>query len=921
MRVLLLRPVPGNERFGLGPFFRIEPLGMEYIAAALEARGHDVTLVDLRFGRPVEHYLKARPGLVGIAAMHALETENVLDLVARIRRASPQVPLVIGGHTAAAYPAPFVNAAIDAIVLDDGERAVPRLVDALDRDRPWSSVPGVAIRGADGAWVRTPADDDVFELDDVPSPARRHVDRWRRQYACLAHRPTWLIETARGCPYRCSFCSIWQLHARSVRERSIGSVCDDFERVGDDVFVADDLFWYHPSRSLELAHALRKRGIRKKWVLVQSRVDTVARHPELLEAWRPIAREFDIFFGLEAASDDGLKGLVKDATVGQTEQAIEVARGLGYGVTGNFVIDPAWQEPDFERLWDFVDRHGLHQAGFTILTPLPGTAYFEEMRPRLGARKWAHFDMHHLLWEPALGAAAVFRALLRDLAPLRAQPGWPQERLAVAAAGRAAQRDVPDESAVAHAADDGPAALRGGIRSRQPVGVRRRYTAVSRSAGAAVGRGQVMNLPDKDSSVMRRRDFARLIALGGSAALVPRNVFAVPPLAATPQLPDERFWRTVRDQFLMPPDLAVMNAANLCPSPAPVLEAVYRNTKDIDADPSFDNRQKMAAGKEETRRLVAAWLRVTPEEIVLTRNTSEANNLVSSGLDLKSGDEVVIFSDNHPSNNDAWKTKSKRFGYSVSVIEQPNPHPGADFYVEAFTRAITPRTRVLAFSHQTSTVGDVLPARELSRLARERGILTLIDGASAIGFMDLDLGAIQPDFYTGSAHKWPCGPKEVGVLYLNERAQRALHPSIISAYPGAVGSSRTFEAMGQRDEPAIIGFGEAIKFQNGIGLKAIEARGRALAQALIAGLGRIDGVHLWTHPDPSRSGTIVTFRPGNLDVRKLAAALYQKDRIGCATRTGQDRPGIRLSPHIYNTMAEIDRAVSAVATYMRQGVS
>src|SRR3954469_4387581 len=73
MRVLLLRPVPGNERFGLGPFFRIEPLGMEYIAAALEARGHDVTLIDLRFGRPVEHYLKARPGLVGIAAMHALE--------------------------------------------------------------------------------------------------------------------------------------------------------------------------------------------------------------------------------------------------------------------------------------------------------------------------------------------------------------------------------------------------------------------------------------------------------------------------------------------------------------------------------------------------------------------------------------------------------------------------------------------------------------------------------------------------------------------------------------------------------------------------------------------------------------------------------------------------------------------------------
>src|ERR1700736_3071135 len=98
MHVLLLRPVPGNERFGLGPFFRIEPLGMEYIAAALEARGHRVTLADLRFTRRVESYLAERPGLVGIAAMHALETDNVLDLVARVRTVAPDVPLIVRRH-------------------------------------------------------------------------------------------------------------------------------------------------------------------------------------------------------------------------------------------------------------------------------------------------------------------------------------------------------------------------------------------------------------------------------------------------------------------------------------------------------------------------------------------------------------------------------------------------------------------------------------------------------------------------------------------------------------------------------------------------------------------------------------------------------------------------------------------------------
>jgi hopanoid C-3 methylase len=416
MRVLLLRPVPANERFGLGPFFRIEPLGMEYIAAALEARGHDVTLADLRFTSPIERCLDRRPDVIGIAAMHALETDNVLDLVARIRAVAPGIPVIIGGHTAAAYPAPFaraavgaaVDAVVDAIVLDDGERAVPRIVDALDRHEPLSSVPGLAIPGPDGVWIRTAPDGDPFDLDAVPRPARRHVAAWRRKYACLAHRPTWLVETARGCPFRCSFCSIWQLHARTVRERSIASVCDDFAAVGDDVFVADDLFWHHPSRSLELARALRARGIRKSWVLVQSRVDTVARHPELLEAWRPVARDFDVFFGLEAATDDGLEGLGKDATVTQTVDAIEIARALRYGVTGNFVIDPAWEQADFERLWSFVDRHRLHQAGFTILTPLPGTAYFDAMRPRLGARKWADFDMHHLLWEPALGPQRFF---------------------------------------------------------------------------------------------------------------------------------------------------------------------------------------------------------------------------------------------------------------------------------------------------------------------------------------------------------------------------------------------------------------------------------------------------------------------------------------------------------------------------------
>src|SRR3954465_5156084 len=120
MRVLLLRPVPHNERFGLGPFFRIEPLGMEYIAAALEARGDRVRLADLRFsGSLASEIRQGRPDLVGIAAMHALETDEVLELASRVRHAAPSATIVVGGHTAAAYPGPFVTGDIDAVVLDD----------------------------------------------------------------------------------------------------------------------------------------------------------------------------------------------------------------------------------------------------------------------------------------------------------------------------------------------------------------------------------------------------------------------------------------------------------------------------------------------------------------------------------------------------------------------------------------------------------------------------------------------------------------------------------------------------------------------------------------------------------------------------------------------------------------------------------
>ncbi len=427
------------------------------------------------------------------------------------------------------------------------------------------------------------------------------------------------------------------------------------------------------------------------------------------------------------------------------------------------------------------------------------------------------------------------------------------------------------------------------------------------------------------SSPVSRRNFARLFALGGSAALFSDPAWAQQapaggPLAIGGTSAGETFWTSVRAQFVVPPELAVMNAANLCPASRTALETLQRETQSVDRDPSPNNRARLYPEKENTRKALAEFLRVTPDEIIITRNTSESNNLVSNGLDLKAGDEVIVHGDNHPSNLNAWREKGRRFGFTVVTVEQKNPHPGHDYYADAFTRAITPRTKVLCFTHLSSTVGDLMPAKELCRIARERGVLTLVDGAQSFGLLDVNLGDMQPDFYSGSAHKWPCGARECGVLFVNRTAQARLWPSIYSAYPGAVGFSRTFEGFGQRDEATMIALRAALAFQDKVGRAAIEERGRQLATQLVAGLGKLPGVKVWTSPSPELRAAVVSFLPGTLDANKLATALYEKDKIGITTRGGQDRAGIRVSPHFYNSPTEVDRLLAALGGYLKTGV-
>ena len=406
MRILLLRPYPESAQFGLSPFFQTEPLGLMYLAAALRLAGHSVLLADMRFERRgIAKILRdCQPDLAAISCLHILEAPESLRLADQIKAHNPKIFVAIGGHAISAYPkAVDLNRSVDAICIGEGETLLPALCDAIANGRPLEALPSLLLPKGDGRFQATGVQAGRFlDLAHMPLPDRSVVARYQKRYACLNYMPMWTMETARGCSYRCNFCSVWQLYKRTYRCHAPEQVRADFEATGRNLFMVDDLFWADRQRSEELGHTLLRSRERKNLLLVQTRADLVTENADLLKLWRPLAKAFDIFFGLESHTSPGLNSLVKDADINKTIEAVRIARELGFGVTGNFIIDPDFTEADFQGLWDFLDEHQLYRVGFTILTPLPGTYYFEKSKKKIDVFDWSHYDLHHLLWQPRL---------------------------------------------------------------------------------------------------------------------------------------------------------------------------------------------------------------------------------------------------------------------------------------------------------------------------------------------------------------------------------------------------------------------------------------------------------------------------------------------------------------------------------------
>jgi len=412
MRFLLIQPGErGNFRHSLG---MIEPLGLEMVGAAL-ARGHEVELLDMRLSNMKELVRRIedlKPQGCGISSTFTVDYNRSIRIAEVIKGINPDIFVFIGGHHPSLQPEDFHHPSIDAIVIGEGEETVGEMADCLEAKGDLRKVAGLVINYPDGQ-LRTPHRDLIGDLDLLPPPARYLVGENWRHYRLTSRQPVSSVETARGCPYRCKFCSVWVFYKGRVRLKSPERVIREIEGAkSENIFFTDDNFFSNVTRARKIAELLRRRGIRRKYI-VQTRSDLIVSHPELIEMWTDVGLEV-VFLGFEKASQEELDSIEKRNTVENNERALEILRSVGIEPMVSFIVDPHYDREDFAILRRYIKRLKLRFPSFTVLTPLPGTRLFEEFRDKLLCRDYNLFDLIH----PVLPTRLPLKDFCREFARL-----------------------------------------------------------------------------------------------------------------------------------------------------------------------------------------------------------------------------------------------------------------------------------------------------------------------------------------------------------------------------------------------------------------------------------------------------------------------------------------------------------------------
>ncbi|HKA56449.1 MAG TPA: hopanoid C-3 methylase HpnR [Candidatus Binatia bacterium] len=408
MKVLLVHP---SCLMYSEVYLRLEPLGLELVAAAVRQAGHTVRLLDLQAARHSDYFRlldEWQPEAVGFSLNYLANIPEVIDLAIETRRRLPQCFVFAGGHSASFVARDIIahaGGAIDCVVRGEGEGITPPLLEQAAGSRTaLHTLPGVVTAAGEGPPAKL-----LEDLDRI-APARDLLPQ-RHKYFIGTLDPCASIEFTRGCPWDCAFCSAWTFYGRSYRQRSPERAAEDLQRIREpNAFIVDDVAFIYPEAGLALAREIERRKIRKQYYL-ETRGDVLLRNKEVFAYWKRLGLEY-MFLGLEAIDEEGLKLHRKRATLGKNFAALEFARSLGIVVAVNLIADPGWDERQFAviREWALSVPEIVH---ITVNTPYPGTETWATESRKVTTRDYRLFDVQHAVLPTKLPLGRFYQELVQ----------------------------------------------------------------------------------------------------------------------------------------------------------------------------------------------------------------------------------------------------------------------------------------------------------------------------------------------------------------------------------------------------------------------------------------------------------------------------------------------------------------------------
>ena len=382
---------------------------------------------------------------------------------------------------------------------------------------------------------------------------------------------------------------------------------------------------------------------------------------------------------------------------------------------------------------------------------------------------------------------------------------------------------------------------------------------------------------------------------------------------------DEDFWRVVQESFTADRSMVNLNNGGVCPSPAVVQAAMKRYLDHANTAPAYVLWKLQEPQKETVRTGLAALFGCDREEIAITRNASESLENVQQGLDLEKGDEVLTTSQDYPRMITTWRQRERRDGIALKQVKIPVPCEDPIAIVRAFEAGITSRTKVLHMCHVVNLTGQVLPVKLVVAMARSKGIPVIVDGAHSFAHLDFKHEELDCDYYGTSLHKFLFAPHGTGMLFVRREKIEKLWP-LMPAPVEMDKDIRKFEEIGTHPAANFLAIADALTFHLGIGPKRKEARQIFLRDRWAKRLASQPRFKLHTSLKPGFATGVANVEIEGIDPAKLADHLWEKERIFTVAIKHEEFQGIRVSPAVYTTLAEVDRFADAMERIAKAGL-